>query len=951
MLYKYLIKYSSDHGYNGYKNVCQRKLLKSGKIETSHASRQFPPTMLEYRANKKRVNQALDAHCADRYSKQTAVDSFTTAEEFAGTLLKNRGIPELQGWTVSLEEEDMAMEVNGGDFVLDVIGQIEVAPSFPVKQGSFLVTTDRSKGQLPLLINTGPHNYPSKFRYGSASPAERTTTITRNQRARSQDRLLAEYGNEEFGLSKSALNERYFGEKNATKSRSLDNLLGGETAPDSFGLSQSRLNKRYRNLPDVNQFISPEDLEMESISQRGGARDKWDDIGLSKTPINERYFSQPDLDKVNAQPSEADGRRFSENAGQRTRSQSNITKLDGIEIPNFEYAANPEELRGTSTNQGPSGIIGANAGGLPGGGRKLHGHPRYVKGQGRRGRYDKSSAMSDTSEAPSIASHVRGVRVPSQASDVDQFLDDLFMPVLDGTNDDGLSDARSLAASMRGGGGAGEGEELSKADNDLEIQTFSRQNSLKRRSVLKQGLGDLDWKDLEIFNHAEDIAQIIKGGKDGTNDPNKDQEYVPANSPMGFQPIPGVVSPTPNMSGMMSPPPMLMPTPVHSLMNNAQSLTSPLFMQGPHMGAGYPGSTTPDPNAQPAMAFTYVPVPVYNMGGMSLPGFQGMMPPGTFPPSGIISPEPMSPVPPKVDPHHQQQGGQDDRQRNTGSATPADQSAQQMAYQQAFLQNAVAQNMQIQQQLLMQNQALTQLLQQSVSGSNNMTYSSPMQSMTMQQNQTKMTTSQSTHAFGLQPRQTSVEREPFKAGRLTETQLRTQFEEYQKHHGEKLRLSEHQVQECYQMFCRQATLSDRSDAQVQEAFQDYLKDLHLAQVHQSESEQVSPYDKLTEQELHNQYKEYLKQNQGDQNHDQLTETEFRKQFQAQLSEQFPQHTFFGMSEDGQQQRRISADQLEGPGSRGHNEMDLEARHKSKSFPNTPKISSTHAPDPGFFPRK
>ena len=38
---------------------------------------------------------------------------------------------------------------------------------------------------------------------------------------------------------------------------------------------------------------------------------------------------------------------------------------------------------------------------------------------------------------------------------------------------------------------------------------------------------------------------------------------------------------------------------------------------------------------------------------------------------------------------------------------------QQMAYQQAFLQNAVAQNMQIQQQLMLQNQALTQLLSQS----------------------------------------------------------------------------------------------------------------------------------------------------------------------------------------------------------------------------------------------
>lgn len=60
-------------------------------------------------------------------------------------------------------------------------------------------------------------------------------------------------------------------------------------------------------------------------------------------------------------------------------------------------------------------------------------------------------ALSDTSEAPSLASHVRRVRVPSQASDVDQFLDDLFMPVLDGNLDE-LSDARSLAASIKGGG-------------------------------------------------------------------------------------------------------------------------------------------------------------------------------------------------------------------------------------------------------------------------------------------------------------------------------------------------------------------------------------------------------------------------------------------------------------------------------------------------------------------
>lgn len=79
------------------------------------------------------------------------------------------------------------------------------------------------------------------------------------------------------------------------------------------------------------------------------------------------------------------------------------------------------------------------------------------------------------------ASHVRRVRVPSQASDVDQFLDDLFMPVLDGNLDE-LSDARSLAASIKGGGQrVGQGghvERRNEEEVDHEVasltQSFTR---------------------------------------------------------------------------------------------------------------------------------------------------------------------------------------------------------------------------------------------------------------------------------------------------------------------------------------------------------------------------------------------------------------------------------------------------------------------------------------------
>lgn len=99
----------------------------------------------------------------------------------------------------------------------------------------------------------------------------------------------------------------------------------------------------------------------------------------------------------------------------------------------------------------------------------------------------RSSAMSDTSEAPSLASHVRRVRVPSQASDVDQFLDDLFSPVLDGSLDE-LSDARSLAASIRGGGlTVEEFTEAPLLDNNLD----KLMNSKALSSKIKGG-GDED---------------------------------------------------------------------------------------------------------------------------------------------------------------------------------------------------------------------------------------------------------------------------------------------------------------------------------------------------------------------------------------------------------------------------------------------------------------------------
>ena len=36
------------------------------------------------------------------------------------------------GWTVSVEEGDTMVELSGGDFILDGLGEIELPPAFPV---------------------------------------------------------------------------------------------------------------------------------------------------------------------------------------------------------------------------------------------------------------------------------------------------------------------------------------------------------------------------------------------------------------------------------------------------------------------------------------------------------------------------------------------------------------------------------------------------------------------------------------------------------------------------------------------------------------------------------------------------------------------------------------------------------------------------------------------------
>ena len=51
--------------------------------------------------------------------------------------MRARGLEgsEAEGWTVSMAQADEFFDLNGQDFVLDVVAELETPPAFPIHKG------------------------------------------------------------------------------------------------------------------------------------------------------------------------------------------------------------------------------------------------------------------------------------------------------------------------------------------------------------------------------------------------------------------------------------------------------------------------------------------------------------------------------------------------------------------------------------------------------------------------------------------------------------------------------------------------------------------------------------------------------------------------------------------------------------------------------------------------
>ncbi|XP_060860512.1 unconventional myosin-XV isoform X5 [Metopolophium dirhodum] len=545
-LYKYLLKYVSDHGYDGYKSVCQRKLL-AGHTCTPPA-RSSAPCLLEWRANRKRFNTALEFAMPDGETMTAGVESWTRCHSVASALLAERGIAECSGWTVALDNDQR----NGFDYVFDSISEVETPPGYPVgrqpphsPQPSSPMTPV-SKVE-PVSVNRRPTVPPPQ---PPVAKPQKVRSVSRDHSA-------------ENGLSRqSALNDRYF--EKTSRSRSLDNLI----TPVSNEADHHTYVRRKRKIA----------IYLLQVPQTAVAPKKLDSLGLSHSKLNERYMSMERIQETE-KDTDSEDENDDDDDGDDDDDDDDDDIAKSVDDDNLESVSQRGETR--NYNGASSDVMShsqidfdypdINARSEDDKGSYMKGHPRFIKSQyaGKRGSHSiksqmdnkhsdkseaRSCAMSDTSEAPSLASHVRRVRVPSQASDVDQFLDDLFNPVLDH-----MSDARSLAASIKGSSKSKSVEDCESLDSRDFVKRIKGGGGRSTGTSRASRSNESPSQDEEFDPSSLDIsmfARTVKGGGRGVASQQQNGSGQSGNASFGMSPLIG--SP-PVLPTILSPPSLLMP--------------------------------------------------------------------------------------------------------------------------------------------------------------------------------------------------------------------------------------------------------------------------------------------------------------------------------------------------------------------------------------------------------
>ncbi|XP_021103173.1 unconventional myosin-XV [Heterocephalus glaber] len=168
---KFLLKFVSDYGRNGYQAVCQHRLMQAmgqAQQQGSRVARTFPPTQLEWITTHEKASMALDVSCFNGDQFSCPVHSWSTGEEMAGDILRHRGLTDgWRGWTVAMKNGVQWAELAGHDYVLDLVSDLELPRDFPRQKSYFIVGAEG-----PVTSRGGP-----KVLFGNSWDSDEDTPI------------------------------------------------------------------------------------------------------------------------------------------------------------------------------------------------------------------------------------------------------------------------------------------------------------------------------------------------------------------------------------------------------------------------------------------------------------------------------------------------------------------------------------------------------------------------------------------------------------------------------------------------------------------------------------------------------------------------------------------------------------------------------------------------------
>ena len=148
---RYILNYCEKSDSSPLSSTCKKKVNQC-MHSPAPLKRQTAPTLLEWAALESQTAMALTLESYDKKLFTVEVESWSTAQSAASTVLKSRGldVEELRGWTIALQTGDITMDINGDGFIFDLISHNEIPNCIMSKEcdpDCLLVHVHQRKGE------------------------------------------------------------------------------------------------------------------------------------------------------------------------------------------------------------------------------------------------------------------------------------------------------------------------------------------------------------------------------------------------------------------------------------------------------------------------------------------------------------------------------------------------------------------------------------------------------------------------------------------------------------------------------------------------------------------------------------------------------------------------------------------------------------------------------------